>query len=206
MIAPVPPVERGARIVQASWVGTGVFAALCIVALAVEAFRGTFIAACLVLFVVGCALFLWAYWQAVQRSRTHELGIGGLFFLAGPTGPRAVKLHLNGSLAAEIVLAVTTASIGIATTSDTELNGLAFAIMVPVYALGCTGLWGARYGTFGPRRQPPPKRRPAATTTSQPAEKERATSTPSTQRGADRADAGSDSQNGREIGQNADHG
>jgi hypothetical protein len=158
----VASIEHGRRIVQASWAGTAVFAVVCVLGLVSEAVRGPFIAACLALFAVGCVLFLWAYWTAVQRSRTDELGIGGLFFLAGPTAPRPIKAHLNGSLAVEVVLAVTTASIGIAGTSDTELNALAFAMLVPVYALGCTGLWGARHGTFGPRRQQP-RRKPAAT-------------------------------------------
>ena len=44
----------------------------------------------LVLFALGCGLFLWAYGLAVQRSRTEAIGIGGLFFLAG-TAPVAER-------------------------------------------------------------------------------------------------------------------
>jgi hypothetical protein len=149
MIAPVPSTDPGRRIVQLSWAGTGVFAITCLAALLADSLRSAFIVSSLGFFTLGCILFLWAYWRAVQRSRTDEVGIGGLFFLAGPTAPKAVKLHLNGSLAAEVVLALTTASIGIASTGDDELNALAFAMLVPMFALACTGLWGATHGTSG---------------------------------------------------------
>ena len=184
MIAPVPSTDPGRRIVQASWIGTGVFAITCLLGLLSESLRSAFIVTSLVFFAVGCVLFLWAYWRAVQRSRTDEVGIGGLFFLAGPTAPKAVKLHLNGSLAAEVALALTTASIGIATTSDNELNALAFAMLVPMFALGCTGLWGATHGAFGPRRRPAKRAKEEPADTAEP----------------------QDSPEPQEIGQNASHG
>jgi hypothetical protein len=31
-------------------------------------------------------------------------------------------------------------------------NPLAFGILTPLYGLGIAGLWGARHGTFAPRR------------------------------------------------------
>jgi hypothetical protein len=30
-------------------------------------------------------------------------------------------------------------------------SSLAFSILAPMWGLGLSGLWGARYGTFGPR-------------------------------------------------------
>ncbi len=184
MIAPVPSTDPGRRIVQLSWAGTGMFAVTCLLGLLAESLRSAFIVSSLAFFALGCILFLWAYWRAVQRSRTDEVGIGGLFFLAGPTAPKAIKLHLNGSLAAEVALALTTASIGIAATGDNELNALAFAMLVPMFALGCTGLWGATYGAFGPRHRPArrAKEEPTATAEQQ------------------------DSPEPQEIGQNASHG
>jgi len=184
MIAPVPSTDPGRRIVQLSWAGTGVFAVTCVLGLVAESLRSAFIVSSLAFFAVGCLLFLWAYWRAVQRSRTDEVGIGGLFFLAGSTAPKAVKLHLNGSLAAEVALALTTASIGIAATGDNELNALAFAMLVPMFALGCTGLWGATYGAFGPRHRPAKRAKEA------PADREEPQDSPESQ----------------EIGQNASHG
>ena len=83
-----------------------------------------------------------------------------------------------------MALALTTASIGIAATGDNELNALAFAMLVPMFALGCTGLWGATYGAFGPRHRPArrAKEEPTATAEQQ------------------------DSPEPQEIGQNASHG
>jgi hypothetical protein len=184
----VTTTEQGRGIVRLSWVGTGVFAVACVLGVVIEGFRSAFIATSLVLFAAGCLLFLWAYWRAVQRSRTDEVGIGGLYFLAGPTAPPRIKLLLNGSLAAQVVLAVATASLGIASTADAELNALAFAMLVPVLALGCTGLWGATHGTFSPRRRPT-KRAPASREgpVGEPVDSE-------------------DSPEPHEIGQNAGHG
>ncbi len=139
---------RGRRIIQASWAGTALFAVTAILAaLILGPIRYVAVAVSMGLFVLGCLVFFWAYATAVQRSRTEELGIGGLFFLAGPTAPSRPRLLLNGSLATQIVVALATASARPYTT-------LAFGILVPLYGIACTGLWGARYGTFGPRQRP----------------------------------------------------
>ena len=45
----------------------------------------------LALFAVGVFCFLWSYVQAVQRSRTDEISVASLYFLAGPATPTAVK-------------------------------------------------------------------------------------------------------------------
>ena len=69
------------------------------------------------------------------RSREVEIGIGGLYFLAG-TAPRIVQLHLLGSSAAEVVVAFATAS-------ARPFTSLAFGMLVPVYGLGCCGPVGS---------------------------------------------------------------
>ena len=51
---------------------------------------------------------------------------------------------MMAALALEVVVAVATASVRPFTAS-------AFGILVPVYALGLSGAWGARHGTFPPR-------------------------------------------------------
>ena len=51
---------------------------------------------------------------------------------------------MMASLAAEVVVALATAS-------ARPFTSLAFGILAPVFALGLAGLWGARFGTFGPR-------------------------------------------------------
>jgi hypothetical protein len=139
--------DEGRRIVASSWIGTGVFAVAAIVAtIFLGPIRYVAVGVDLALFVLGVVVFFWAYAVAVGRSREVEIGIGGLFFLAGPgTAPARVKWLLIGSFAAQVVVGVATASVRPFTT-------LAFGILVPVHALAHTGLWAARYGRFGPRR------------------------------------------------------
>jgi hypothetical protein len=139
--------DEGRRIVASSWIGTGLFAVVSVVATVfLGPVRYVAVGVDLALFALGVVVFFWAYAVAVGRSREVEIGIGGLFFLAGPgTAPARVKWHLIGSFAAQVVVGVATASIRPFTT-------LAFGILVPVHALAHTGLWAARHGRFGPRR------------------------------------------------------
>lgn len=97
-------------------------------------------AVAVVLFVVGCGAFLWAYAIAIGRSRTEAIGIGGLYFLAG-SGPRSVRRTLLGAFGVQVVAALATASVR-------PFTSVAFGILVPMYGLGLAGLWGARYGCF----------------------------------------------------------
>ena len=139
--------DAGGGIVLLSWVGTGVFAAVATIAtlLPDEAARPAAVVDG-VLFVVGVVAFLWAYARAVSRSRTDAIGIGGLFFLAG-SAPKVVRVRLLTALAVQVVLAVVSASIR-------PYTAVAFGILVPMFGLGLTGLWGARHGEFPPREQP----------------------------------------------------
>lgn len=142
---PVPP--PGRLLVQVAWGATAVFVLTAAAAVVVGAARPVAVPVALALFAVGCLLFLWSYWLAVQRSRTDEIGIGGLYFLAGPTAPTVVRRSLNGALTVQVVVALATAAARPFTT-------LAFGILVPVFGLGCNGLWAARHGRFGPRNTP----------------------------------------------------
>jgi hypothetical protein len=148
--------RQGGRIIAASWAGTALLLVVSALAIVVESVDlvATFVD--LLLFVGGVVAFLWAYGIAVGRSRDVEIGIGGLYFLQG-TAPRPTQLRLLGSLAAEVVIAFAAAGIR-------PFTSLAFSILAPMWALGLAGLWGARYGRFGPRL--PPERRRRATTDS----------------------------------------
>jgi hypothetical protein len=107
------------------------------------------------LFVAGCVVFTLAFAAAAERSRRDEMGIGGLFFLAGKaTAPMAVKWWLLGALTAQVVVAIATAAIR-------PFSTLAFGVLVPLYGVTLCGLWAARFGVFGPRL-PGPERRPSA--------------------------------------------
>ncbi len=137
-------------IIKASWIGTAIFGVTAIAAaIDPDVFAGVALAVALVLFLVGCVVFLVAFLHAVGRSREVEIGIGGLYFLAG-TAPRAVQLHLLGSLGTEVLIAFATAS-------ARPFTSLAFGMLVPVYGLGLCGLWGARHGTFAARVPSPPQ-------------------------------------------------
>ena len=49
------------------------------------------------LFAVGVVCFLWAYLHAVQRSRTDEISVIGLYLLAGQSTPPQVKRTMLGA-------------------------------------------------------------------------------------------------------------
>ncbi len=127
-----------------SWRGTAAFAASAVAATIFDVVRPVALVVALVLFAIGCVVFLAAFATAVDRSRTEAIGIGGLYFLAG-SAPRSVRVSLMTSFAVEVVIAFTTASIRVFTS-------LAFGILVPLFGLALAGLWGARHGEFEPRR------------------------------------------------------
>lgn len=132
------------RVIAASWAGTAVFVPLAVLAVFVTGVRSVAAAVSVLLFVAGVVVFFWAYATAVGRSRTEEIGIGGLFFLAGTAAPAGPRRHLMTSLAIQTVAALGTAS-------ARPFTSLAFGVLAPLYGLATAGLWGARYGRFAPR-------------------------------------------------------
>ena len=89
-----------------------------------------------------------AYAIAVGRSRTVDIGIGGLYFVAG-SAPKEIRVNLLGSLAVQVIVAVVAASVR-------PFTSVAFAVLAPLWGLGLTGLWAARHGTFPERGRPGP--------------------------------------------------
>lgn len=131
--------------IRAAIAGTALFTVVSVLAAVTDA-DAVVVAAVLVdlgLFLAGCVAFVLALLRAADRSRTEELHLPGLFWLSG-TAPFDVRLRLLGALTLEIAVALGTAS-------ARPFTGLAFGVLVPVYGLGLTGLWGARLGVFGPR-------------------------------------------------------
>lgn len=129
----------------ASW-GTAAFVATALAAAAVPeppAQVPAFVVA-VVLFAAGCGAFVLAFARAVARSRTELIGVTDVFFLAGETAPRAVRRHLLGLLAVQVVVALATAV-------ARPYSSLAAGTLVPVYGIGLCGLWAARHGTFSAR-------------------------------------------------------
>ncbi len=137
----MPDADDGSRIVVASWASVILFAVTAIPAAAgVSALRGAALGVSVTLFVIGIAVWLWGFAVALVRNASgDDIVVGSLFLLQG-SPPRGVRRHLYLALAASVVLAGATA------TSD------AFGILVPMLPIGLIGLWGARYGTFPPRK------------------------------------------------------
>jgi hypothetical protein len=141
-----PDEERGDGIVSAAFGGTGAFVGISTLATLAPDRLG--LAAAVVscaLFAAGVASFLWAYALGVSRSRDEAVTLPGLFFLSG-SAPKQVAFRLRLALTLQVVVAIATASIR-------PYTELAFGILVPVFGLGLMALWGARHGTFAPRRE-----------------------------------------------------
>jgi hypothetical protein len=141
----------GAGIVRAAWAGTAVFAVTAVAAVVAEGAELAAAAVSLALFAAGIGVFFWAYAIAVNRSRTDAIGIGGLFFLAGDTAPATVRRSLLAALAVEV-------AVGLASAAARPFTSLAFGVLVPLYGLALTGLWGARHGRFEHRSAPGPRK------------------------------------------------
>jgi hypothetical protein len=105
----------------------------------------------MVLFAMGAGGALWAYVGALERSRTAEIGVANLYLLTGATAPRPVRRLMSGLLAGQVVLALTGAIIGASGLSGSQVNALAFGVLVPMFGIGMNGLWAVRHGSFGPR-------------------------------------------------------
>lgn len=134
----------GDGLIKASWAGTVVYSIVAVVAtIDPESLGVPVVVVSVVLFGAGSVAMFWAFLIAVQRSREVEIGMGGLYFGAG-SAPTSVQRLLMGSLAVQVVVAFTTASIRMFTS-------VAFGILVPVWGLGLAGLWCARHGEFAPR-------------------------------------------------------
>jgi hypothetical protein len=147
---PLADASAGRGLVVANVVGVAVFVAVAVAeALATGPFTlaGPYtyvlIVVSLVEFALGSLAFLWAFGIAVLRSRAEAIGMGGLYFLAG-SAPRNVQVWMMGAWTIQIIVAFTSASLGMFT-------GAAFALLAPMWGIGLAGLWSARHGSFPPR-------------------------------------------------------
>ncbi len=93
----------GAAIIRADYVGTALFILTAVLAAVFFTTALQWIGAvtALTLFAVGVFCFLWSYVHAVQRSRTDDISVSGLYLLAGPATPSAVRRQLLGLLAVQ---------------------------------------------------------------------------------------------------------
>jgi len=135
----------GSWIVRSSVASSVVLTVVTVLAAAwPDSFIRPFFVVALVWFVAGCALFVVDILVAAGRSRSVDVGLGGLFFLAG-SAPPSVRVPLLASLVAQVVVVVAGAAIR-------PFTPLAFGTLAPVLGLGWCGLWAARHGVFPERR------------------------------------------------------
>lgn len=145
------PWERGGDgrlLVRLSWAGA-VVTCVTSVANALTGDRDSYAlsaAPALVMLLLGSGAFLWAFALAVERSRSEQIGVGGLFFLEG-CAPRRVQVVMLAAVAVQTAVPLAVAIYRPFT---------AFATLAPVWSLGLAGLWGARHGTFPARTDLPP--------------------------------------------------
>lgn len=145
------------RLLRADLLGTVVFLVALALGLPFKSERWAqvvVIVVSLVLFAIGVAAALWAYARALDLSRVRNVGVANLYLLTGETAPRAVKTAMAGALALQIVAAIVGASIGMSGLQESQLNPLAFGVLVPMFGIGMNGAWAARYGSYGPRTDP----------------------------------------------------
>lgn len=151
------PAERpGDVLIAADAAGTAVFAVTAALAAIVFTAPFQWIAAitALVLFAIGVFSFLWAYYNAVQRSRRDEISVTGLYLLVGVATPRRVRRTMNGLLVAQVVIAVVTTFARLEGPDGDPGSSLAVGFLVPMLGFGLNGLWAAYHGAF-PRRDDP---------------------------------------------------
>ena len=143
------------RIVRANVIGTGLFlvsAALAAIFFT-TALQWVGAITALALFAVGVVTFLWSYLHAVQRSRTDEISVAGLYFLAGGSTPRQVKRPMLAMLAMQVATATATTFARLDGPDGKPGSSLAVGFLVPMFGFGLNGLWAAFHGTFGERQR-----------------------------------------------------
>ena len=140
-------------IVRTNLAGTALFTVSAVVAAAVFTgpVRVVGVVVALALFAIGIFAFLWSYVTAVQRSRTDDIAVAQLYFLAGGSTPKPVKRLMLTALAVQVVVAFSTA-IARSSTDGRAGSTLAFGILVPMFGIGLNGLWCSRNGSFAARQ------------------------------------------------------
>jgi hypothetical protein len=143
----------GDVVIRADLAGTLLFGVTAAIAAIVFTSVWQWVAAitALVLFAVGVFAFLWSYWNAVQRSRTDEISVTGLYFLLGPAIPSRVRRTMLLTLVLQVVIALVTALARSEGTDGRPGTSLALGFLVPMFGFGLNGLWAAYHGDFPPR-------------------------------------------------------
>ncbi len=143
----------GEVVILADYVGTVLFAVTAALAAIIFTTPFQWIAAitALLLFAIGVFSFLWAYYNAVVRSRRDEISVLGLYLLVGPPTPSRVRRRMIGALLAQFAIAAITTFTRLEGPDGNPGSSLALGFIVPMFGFGLNGLWAAFHGAF-PRR------------------------------------------------------
>lgn len=141
-------------IVRLDIVGTAMFVATAVLAATffTTALQWVGAITAMTLFAVGVFCFLWSYLHAVQRSRTDEISVVGLYFLGGPSTPANVKRPMLAMLAVQVITAASTTFARLDGPDGKPGSSLAVGFLVPMFGFGLNGLWAAFHGSFPARR------------------------------------------------------
>jgi hypothetical protein len=144
----------GEVIVRGDLLGTGLFVVTAVLAAVwfTTALQWIGAITALTLFAVGVFCFLWSYFHAVGRSRTEEITVAGLYFLAGGSAPLQVRTKMLVLLAVQVATATATTFARLEGPDGDPGSSLAVGFLVPMLGFGLNGLWAAFHGTFPPRR------------------------------------------------------
>ena len=147
--------SAGDGIVVANVVATAVFCLTAVYAAAAFSTTAQWIGAvtAITLFAIGVFTFLWAYWNAVQRSRTDEISVAQLFLLLGPPTPPPVRRRMLLILLAQVVIAVATTLARPDGPDGNPGSSLAVGFLVPMLGFGLNGLWASVHGAFPARAE-----------------------------------------------------
>lgn len=145
--------RAGDAIVLVDVIGTVAFTITAIYAAVVFSATAQWVGAitAMALFAVGVFVFLWSFWNAVQRSREEQIGVLQMYLLLGEPTPRRVRWIMLIMLAVQVTVAFATA-LGRSEADDgSPGTSLAVGILVPMFGMGLNGLWCAFHGVFPPR-------------------------------------------------------
>jgi hypothetical protein len=136
----------GWGLIQLTWVSTAVLTgSLVLGVIDPDSFAIVVVVVSLGLFVAGAVAFIWAYFIAVNRSRSDEVSVAGLYLLA-EGAPTWARLHLLGALLLQFGLSIAAAAIR-------PFPPIAFGILAPLLPMGLSGMWAARHAMFRPRME-----------------------------------------------------
>ncbi|MEM9515345.1 MAG: hypothetical protein AAGA42_10865 [Actinomycetota bacterium] len=150
MSSRTPAQRRGDVIVLANAIGTAAFVITALTAAIVFSTAAQWVGAitAMSLFAIGVFTFLWAFYNAAQRSRVEQLSVMQLFFLVGPPTPPRIRRSMNLLLLIQVVAGLGTALARPNGPDGSPGSSLAVGILVPMFGLGLNGLWAAFHGDF----------------------------------------------------------